>query len=135
MVRGLGGLFVRVFYRLDLYGRENIPERGPALLRCDHVSYIDFLLLCVAQPRTPSGSCSLPASTKVLLIRHLLRWGRAIPIEANLQPQSHSEIAQHRWRNINENGSGLHFRQSQVHQHRFTAAILIAASSRFWKHK
>ena len=87
VVRGLGGLFVRLFYRLHVYGRENIPERGPALLVCNHVSYIDFLLLSVAQPRF-IRYVFFAGWTKVLFIRHLLRWGRAIPIDATSGPKA-----------------------------------------------
>jgi acyl-[acyl-carrier-protein]-phospholipid O-acyltransferase / long-chain-fatty-acid--[acyl-carrier-protein] ligase len=87
VVRSLGGLFVRLFYRLHVYGRENIPERGPALLVCNHVSYIDFLLLCVAQPRF-IRFVFFAGWTKVLFIRHLLRWGRAIPIDATSGPKA-----------------------------------------------
>ncbi len=87
VVRSLGGLFVRVFYRLHVYGRENIPDRGPALLVCNHVSYIDFLLLSVAQPRF-IRYVFFAGWTKVLFIRHLLRWGRAIPIDATSGPKA-----------------------------------------------
>src|SRR5204862_655877 len=87
VVRSLASAFVRVFYRLHVYGRENIPERGPALLVCNHVSYIDFLLLCVAQPRY-IRFVFFAGWTKVLFIRHLLRWGRAIPIDATSGPKA-----------------------------------------------
>src|SRR5215471_2847735 len=87
IVRGLAILFVRVFYRLHVYGRENIPERGPALLVCNHVSYIDFFLLCVAQPRF-IRFVFFAGWTKVPIIRHILRWGRAIPIDATSGPKA-----------------------------------------------
>ncbi|KAF0243127.1 MAG: acyl-acyl-carrier-protein-phospholipid [Planctomycetota bacterium] len=36
----------RSIYRLTVIGRENVPDRGPALLVCNHVSYADgFLVL------------------------------------------------------------------------------------------
>ena len=87
VVRSLGRLFVHVFYRLHVYGRENIPKSGPALLVCNHVSYIDFFLLCVAQPRF-IRFVFFAGWTKVLFIRHLLRWGRAIPIDATSGPKA-----------------------------------------------
>jgi acyl-[acyl-carrier-protein]-phospholipid O-acyltransferase / long-chain-fatty-acid--[acyl-carrier-protein] ligase len=87
IVRGLAILFVRVFYRLRVYGRENIPAHGPALLVCNHVSYIDFFLLCVAQPRF-IRFVFFAGWTKVPVIRHILRWGRAIPIDATSGPKA-----------------------------------------------
>jgi acyl-[acyl-carrier-protein]-phospholipid O-acyltransferase/long-chain-fatty-acid--[acyl-carrier-protein] ligase len=43
--------FTRRLYRLRLRGRENLPGRGPALLVCNQVGYLDWLLLLAAQPR------------------------------------------------------------------------------------
>ncbi len=94
--------FVRVFYRLHVYGRENIPERGPALLVCNHVSYIDFLLLCVAQPRF-IRFVFFAGWTKVLFIRHLLRWGRAIPIDATSGPKAILKSLRSAGEALNEN--------------------------------
>ena len=54
---------------------------------CNHVSYIDFLLLSVAQPRF-IRYVFFAGWTKVLFIRHLLRWGRAIPIDATSGPKA-----------------------------------------------
>ncbi len=41
----------RLFYRLRVYGRENIPERGGALLVANHVSWIDGILLQISSSR------------------------------------------------------------------------------------
>ncbi|HVJ86700.1 MAG TPA: acyl-[ACP]--phospholipid O-acyltransferase [Caulifigura sp.] len=41
----------RVFYRLRVHGRENIPERGGALLVANHVSWIDGILLLISSSR------------------------------------------------------------------------------------
>ena len=102
VVRSLASAFVRVFYRLHVYGRENIPERGPALLVCNHVSYIDFLLLCVAQPRF-IRFVFFAGWTKVLFIRRLLRWGRAIPIDATSGPKAILKSLRSAGEALNEN--------------------------------
>ena len=39
--RFLHWLLLRVFYRVRMVGRENIPETGGALLVCNHLSYAD----------------------------------------------------------------------------------------------
>ncbi|MGD9216817.1 MAG: 1-acyl-sn-glycerol-3-phosphate acyltransferase, partial [Desulfobacteraceae bacterium] len=41
---GLKGL-IRMVYRLRCQGLEQLPESGPALLVCNHVSYIDALII------------------------------------------------------------------------------------------
>jgi acyl-[acyl-carrier-protein]-phospholipid O-acyltransferase / long-chain-fatty-acid--[acyl-carrier-protein] ligase len=55
----LPSAFVRMFllaltnsiYRIEVRGRENFPLKGPALLVCNHVSYVDPLLLSAAVHR------------------------------------------------------------------------------------
>lgn len=51
LLRLLCGLLIRSFYRLRILGAEHIPRQGPALLVCNHVSYIDGLLVAACVPR------------------------------------------------------------------------------------
>ena len=44
-------LLSRFVYRVSTYGIENIPERGPALLVANHVSWIDGVLILLASSR------------------------------------------------------------------------------------
>jgi acyl-[acyl-carrier-protein]-phospholipid O-acyltransferase / long-chain-fatty-acid--[acyl-carrier-protein] ligase len=85
--RALLWLFVRLFYRMDVIGRENIPTSGPALLVCNHVSYIDWVLLLVAQRRF-IRFVIFAGWTRMLFIRYLLRWGKVIPIDASSGPKA-----------------------------------------------
>jgi hypothetical protein len=45
-------ILVHAFYRIRVEGAANIPTEGPALLSCNHVSYIDALVIggCVRRP-------------------------------------------------------------------------------------
>ncbi|MEO7478126.1 MAG: MFS transporter [Lysobacteraceae bacterium] len=51
LMRFLSWLLVKALYRLRVQGVENIPDEGPALLVCNHVSYLDALLISSAVPR------------------------------------------------------------------------------------
>jgi acyl-[acyl-carrier-protein]-phospholipid O-acyltransferase/long-chain-fatty-acid--[acyl-carrier-protein] ligase len=44
-------LLTRTLYRIRILGENRIPEKGGALLVCNHVSFIDAVLLFVAAPR------------------------------------------------------------------------------------
>src|SRR5690606_19998995 len=44
-------LLVRTLYRLRARGIDHVPEEGPALVVCNHVSYMDALLLAASIPR------------------------------------------------------------------------------------
>ncbi|MBS0194775.1 MAG: MFS transporter [Proteobacteria bacterium] len=51
LMRFLCWIFGRALYRLRVQGIECIPEEGPALLVCNHVSYLDAVLIGGALPR------------------------------------------------------------------------------------
>jgi acyl-[acyl-carrier-protein]-phospholipid O-acyltransferase / long-chain-fatty-acid--[acyl-carrier-protein] ligase len=86
-VRFALALFVRLFYRMRIIGQENIPAEGPALLVCNHVSYLDWLFLVVAQRRV-IRFVVFAGWTNTPVIRHLLRWGKVIPIDASSGPRA-----------------------------------------------
>lgn len=51
-LRFLAWLYIHIMYRVEGHGIEkNVPDEGPALLVCNHVSYMDALLLASAVPR------------------------------------------------------------------------------------
>jgi len=51
-LRFLAWIYIRIMYRVEVHGIEkNVPDEGPALLVCNHVSYMDALLLSSAVPR------------------------------------------------------------------------------------
>lgn len=43
--------FMRTIYRVEVSGQENIPATGGALIVCNHVTFIDGLLLTLCTPR------------------------------------------------------------------------------------
>lgn len=44
-IRFLGWLLIHTIYHIEIIGVENVPERGPALLTPNHVSFVDALLI------------------------------------------------------------------------------------------
>ena len=51
-LRFLAWIYIRIMYRVEVHGIEkHVPDEGPALLVCNHVSYMDALLLSSAVPR------------------------------------------------------------------------------------
>ncbi len=51
LLRFLSLLLTRVMYRFRVQGDEHIPTEGAALLVCNHVSFVDAVLLMAASPR------------------------------------------------------------------------------------
>jgi 1-acyl-sn-glycerol-3-phosphate acyltransferase len=79
LMRFLVWLLIHSVYRLEKSGLENIPEEGPALLVCNHVSFVDALII--------AGACRRPVRFvmdhnifRVPVLNFIFRTGRAIPI-------------------------------------------------------
>jgi 1-acyl-sn-glycerol-3-phosphate acyltransferase len=51
LLRFVAWVLTRCIYRFDARGAERIPAEGPAVLVCNHVSFIDAVLLMAASPR------------------------------------------------------------------------------------
>jgi 1-acyl-sn-glycerol-3-phosphate acyltransferase len=79
LLRFLAWLLVTVIYRLERHGAEHIPERGPALLICNHVGYTDAIVI--------SASCQRPirfimesSIFKIPVLSTIFRGMKAIPV-------------------------------------------------------
>ncbi|MDH5858314.1 MFS transporter [Lampropedia aestuarii] len=51
LLRFVAWILTHLVYRFSIRGRENIPAAGPAILACNHVSFVDAVLLMAASPR------------------------------------------------------------------------------------
>src|SRR5258705_8207134 len=51
LMRFICWLLIHSIYRLEKSGLENIPNEGPAVLVCNHVSFVDPLVILAASPR------------------------------------------------------------------------------------
>jgi len=72
-------VLVNTLYRVRVDGARNVPEEGAALLVCNHVSYMDPLLLMAGVPR-PVRFVMDHRIFATPLLRWIFRVARAIPI-------------------------------------------------------
>ena len=80
LMRFLSWLLVRTLYRLKLHGIErHVPDEGPALIVCNHVSYMDALVLAASIPR-PVRFVMYYRIFNIPVMRWIFRTGKAIPI-------------------------------------------------------
>ncbi|MDR7194241.1 MFS transporter [Luteimonas terrae] len=80
LMRFVSMLLVRVLYRLRLRDIESsVPADGPALIVCNHVSYMDALILSAAIPR-PVRFVMYYRIFKVPGMHWIFRHAKAIPI-------------------------------------------------------
>jgi 1-acyl-sn-glycerol-3-phosphate acyltransferase len=66
-------------YRLDREGLENIPEEGPCIVACNHVSFVDALVIAAAC-RRPIRFIMDHRIFRIPLLSFVFRTGGAIPI-------------------------------------------------------
>jgi 1-acyl-sn-glycerol-3-phosphate acyltransferase len=79
LMRFLIWLLVHTVYRLDKSGMEHIPDSGPAVLVCNHVSFVDGLVIAAACPR-PVRFVMDHQIFNIPVLNFVFRTGRAIPI-------------------------------------------------------
>jgi 1-acyl-sn-glycerol-3-phosphate acyltransferase len=72
-------IVIKALYRIELRGLEYIPDTGPALVVCNHVSYMDALLVMGAVPR-PVRFVMYHKIFAIPGLSWLFRAARAIPI-------------------------------------------------------
>ena len=79
VLRFISWILVRLMYRVKTNGLENIPKEGPVVLTCNHVTFVDWLVI--------SGSCPRPTVFimyykffHIPIIQTLMKQAKVIPI-------------------------------------------------------
>jgi 1-acyl-sn-glycerol-3-phosphate acyltransferase len=79
LLRFVAWVLTNVAYRFRIKGEDNIPVAGPVILVCNHVSFVDAVLLMAASPR-PIRFVMDHRIFKVPVLGALFRLAKAIPI-------------------------------------------------------
>ncbi len=80
LMRFMAWAYVKLMYRVKITGiEEHVPDEGPALLVCNHVSYMDALVISGAVPR-PIRFVMYYRFFDIPVLRWIFRTAGAIPI-------------------------------------------------------
>jgi 1-acyl-sn-glycerol-3-phosphate acyltransferase len=79
LMRFLAWLLIHTIHRVSTVDVERIPEEGAAVLVCNHVSYVDAIVILAASPR-PIRFVMDHRIFKMPLLGFIFRTGKAIPI-------------------------------------------------------
>jgi len=79
LMRFLAWLLIHSVYRVEKSGLENIPEEGPAVLVCNHVSFVDAVVI-MAACRRPIRFVMDHGIFRIPVLSFIFRTGGAIPI-------------------------------------------------------
>ena len=92
LLRFVAWVASRFIYRFKVTGDENIPTNGPAVLVCNHVSFVDAVLLMAASPR-PIRFIMDHRIFKVPVLGWLFRLAKTIPIAPQREDAAAYEAA------------------------------------------
>lgn len=79
LMRFLVWIFINLIYRIDLKGLDNIPDEGPVIVACNHVSFMDALVVG-GTVRRPMRFVMYYKIYNLPIINWMFRAARAIPI-------------------------------------------------------
>jgi 1-acyl-sn-glycerol-3-phosphate acyltransferase len=92
LLRFIAWMVARVMYRLRITGLDHVPADGPALVVCNHVSYVDALVLSAAIHR-PMRFVMDAAIFKIPVANLVFRGMKAIPIASSTEDLAVREAA------------------------------------------
>lgn len=94
MIRFIIWMLTNVMYRVHREGLEHIPETGACVLVCNHVSYVDALLIAGSIQR-PVRFVMQKQIYDMPVLNYIFRTGRTIPIDSEKRnPQIHAQAFQ-----------------------------------------
>ena len=92
LLRFIAWVASHLVYRFKVTGDEQIPVAGAAILVCNHVSYVDAVLLMSASPR-PIRFVMDHRIFKVPVLGALFKLAKAIPIASRIEDPMAYEVA------------------------------------------
>lgn len=92
LFRFLLWVLARLMYRLRIRGNQNFPDSGAALLVCNHVSFVDWMMISAACPR-PIRFVMHSDFMKIPIFGTLARHAKVIPIAGRKEDPKLLEIA------------------------------------------
>ncbi|MDU7589761.1 MAG: 1-acyl-sn-glycerol-3-phosphate acyltransferase, partial [Acidovorax sp.] len=92
LLRFIAWVLSRCIYRFKVRGDEHIPTEGAAILACNHVSFVDAVLLMAASPR-PIYFIMDHRIFRVPVLGWLFRLAKAIPIAPQKEDAATYEAA------------------------------------------
>lgn len=91
LIRLLIWMLTHTIYRVKHDGLDNIPEEGPCVLVCNHVSYVDALIMAGAI-RRPVRFVMFKPIYDMPVLNYIFRTGKAIPIDSKTRnPQIYDQ--------------------------------------------
>jgi len=98
LLRFVAWMLSVVAYRVEVHGHEHIPVDGPAVLVCNHVSFIDWFIVAASVKR-PARFVMYRGFFEMPVIRFLFQQAKCIPIASRREGE---EALEESFRRISE---------------------------------
>jgi 1-acyl-sn-glycerol-3-phosphate acyltransferase len=99
LMRFLVWILIHTIYRVRVTGSDNIPEEGPVILVCNHVSFVDPLILG-GMIRRPVRFVMYYRIYQLPVLKFIFRTGKAIPIAGRAEDPEILEEAYRRMHDV-----------------------------------
>jgi len=106
LLRFVAWVASRLVYRFKVQGDENIPVEGAAIIVCNHVSFVDAVLLMAASPR-PIHFVMDHRIFKLPVLGAMFKLAKAIPVASQKEDPAVYEAAFERASQVLRNGDLL----------------------------
>jgi 1-acyl-sn-glycerol-3-phosphate acyltransferase len=76
-------LYLKVFFKVRVFGEENIPRKGPVIIACNHISYLDPICqgYAVVRRGLPARFFAKSELWKNPFLKFILTRAKQIPVE------------------------------------------------------
>lgn len=113
LVKSLIMLLVRVFYRTRVFGTENIPATGGAVLVANHQSYLDAVLITLLTDR-PIRFVISQQVARTWFVAPFAKLTKSIPIEQSQSPRELIKALREASKHAREGGLVCIFPEGQI---------------------
>ncbi len=122
LLRFFAFVLSRVIYRFKVDGDRHIPSQGAAVLVCNHVSFVDAVLLMAASPR-PIRFLMDHRIFRIPVLGWMFKLAKAIPIAPQKEDAATYEGARRRAGGAERRRAGGHLPRGRADPRRHAAAV------------
>lgn len=80
-VRALLVVLIKLLYRCQITGQENVPDTGPVIIAANHTSYVDPILIALAVRKRQVNFMGKASLFKIPVFGTIIKWLNTFPVK------------------------------------------------------